>query len=506
MKKYWPLVLVVILAALIRFFQLSSNPPSLSWDEAAIGWNAKTIFHARRDEYGKLLPLSFKSFGDYKSPVYIYLTAPIVGLFGLNEINVRLLSVLAGISSIVVIYFITKELIPKQKNLPLISAALLTITPWHILMSRPAFEPNLAFMFILLAILFRLKSFNNPKLTIVAALSVIAALYSYQSPKIFLPLLILGGITIFRKKVFAKKMKAWTTIAAILVMILLLPLAKDTLAGSGARFQGTSIFYTREGEPESINLNLISKITKNYFIHFSPQFLFLGGDNIPRIQMKKVGPLLLIQAPFLILGFIYLLKNKQAYWAKFLLWWLIVGPVPAMIGFEVPHPIRSYNLLPALTIISALGLSQVKKSLVYKLIVLGFAINTGFFLYQYFTAYPIYSAPDWQYGYKKAALTAQEYEDQVDKIIITSFYSQPHIFTMVYQQREPQKVFWGSLSKYLFRTINFDADKKGIIENNKELTNLLLIGSPQEIPADAKNLINEISYPDGKPVFRIVKL
>ena len=193
-KKYWKLLAVIVLAIFLRFYNLSSNPPSLSWDEAAIGWNAKTIFHTRRDEFGTLLPLSFQSFGDYKSPVYIYLTAPVVGLLGMSEVNVRLVSAIAGVLSIILIYLITKELFFNKKYLPLISATLLAITPWHIIMSRPAFEPNLALFFILSAVFFRLKSFKNPKLLILASLSVVASLYTYHSPKIFLPLLILGSI------------------------------------------------------------------------------------------------------------------------------------------------------------------------------------------------------------------------------------------------------------------------------------------------------------------------
>src|SRR5665648_328959 len=97
--KYW-LILIIILGACLRLYNLSVNPPSLDWDEAATGWNAKTIWQTRRDEYGQLLPLSFKSFGDFKAPVYIYLTAPIVGILGINPISVRFISVLAGIISI----------------------------------------------------------------------------------------------------------------------------------------------------------------------------------------------------------------------------------------------------------------------------------------------------------------------------------------------------------------------------------------------------------------------
>ena len=61
--------LTFLLAFFLRFYRIDKSPASLDWDEVAIGWNAHTIFHARRDEFGTRLPLTFRSFGDYKSPL-----------------------------------------------------------------------------------------------------------------------------------------------------------------------------------------------------------------------------------------------------------------------------------------------------------------------------------------------------------------------------------------------------------------------------------------------------
>ena len=147
----WKIVIILSLAAILRFIWLNQVPPALNWDEAAIGWNAKTIFHTRRDEYGTRLPISFKSFGDYKSPVYIYLTAPVVGIFGTNPISIRFVSALAGIISVYLLYLIGG----------LTAATLLAISPWHIMLSRPAFEPSLALMFILSGIYFFLQAMKK---------------------------------------------------------------------------------------------------------------------------------------------------------------------------------------------------------------------------------------------------------------------------------------------------------------------------------------------------------
>jgi hypothetical protein len=75
---------ILVLAVILRFYKLGQAPPSLSWDETAVGYNAWTILHWGKDEWGKTLPLVFKSFEDDKHPVHIYFTAPTVAFFGLN--------------------------------------------------------------------------------------------------------------------------------------------------------------------------------------------------------------------------------------------------------------------------------------------------------------------------------------------------------------------------------------------------------------------------------------
>jgi len=510
-KTWTYLIIVLFVAAFLRFYKLSSVPPSVDWDEAAIGWNAKTIFHTRLDEYGTKLPLAFRSFGDYKAPVYIYLTSPLVGILGMNELSVRLVSILAGIGSIVIIFFLTEAILENvqmisvatKHQVALLSSLLLAVTPWHILLSRPAFEPNLALFFILLGTWWLVLGIKkHPVWLPPATLSFVLSLYTYHSPKIFVPLFLLGMAFIYREQLFEKKRIFLVAAAIILGIVTLFPLEQSLFfAEGGSRFQGTSVFFTKEGKRTLFDLNLVFQLGKNYAIHYSPKFLFGGAQENPRIQMREIGPLLLIEAPFLILGLLFLFNKRKEKWAQFLGWWFIVGPVAATVGMEVPHPIRAFNLLPALTIIVALGISQSLKLCNWRFlkttIALLFTVNLGYFLSCYFVAYPIYAAPDWQYGYKEVAKLAKSYEDQVDKIIVTSTYGQPHTFMLFYQNRDPQQVFWGGMIKYLYRDLNWDEDQN--------LKNVLLVGSPKEIPTEAKGLVKEIKFPNGEVAFRIIK-
>src|SRR3972149_11059967 len=129
------LLLLTILGGFFRFYQITKNPISLSIDEVAFGYNAFSILKTGRDEYGKFLPLTFKSTGDYKNPVPIYLMVPSVALFGLNEFSVRFPTALIATLSIPLFFLFFMEISGSQ-IISLVATLFLTISPWHIYYSR----------------------------------------------------------------------------------------------------------------------------------------------------------------------------------------------------------------------------------------------------------------------------------------------------------------------------------------------------------------------------------
>ena len=175
MKEYTFIVLILIVAFFLRFYQLGENPPSLTWDEAAWGYNAYSLGTDGKDEFGRFLPLDYiESFGDFKPPVYAYLDVIPVKILGLSEFAVRFPSALFGVLTVLIAYFLVKTLfhlrgvhphlakasggesatseVSKAENIALLSAFLLAVSPWHIMLSRAAFEANVATFFIVLGV------------------------------------------------------------------------------------------------------------------------------------------------------------------------------------------------------------------------------------------------------------------------------------------------------------------------------------------------------------------
>src|SRR5574340_1080491 len=161
------LFLITLLGGLIRFREISNNPPNINTDEAAIGYNAYSLLKIGKDEYGQPWPLAFRSVDDYNPPLYVYLTIPSVAIFGLNEFAVRFPSAFLGTLAIVITYFLTKKLF-NSSTVALAASFLLAVSPWHIQFTRTAYETGSNAFFTSLGLLLFLVGLKKKWLWLLA--------------------------------------------------------------------------------------------------------------------------------------------------------------------------------------------------------------------------------------------------------------------------------------------------------------------------------------------------
>src|SRR3990167_11448577 len=102
---------IILVAGFLRCYRLGQVPPALDWDEASLGYNAWALLETGRDEFGNSWPLSIRSFGDYKPPIYTYLLIPSTKIFGRTEFAIRFPSALAGTLTVAVTYFLVGVLL-----------------------------------------------------------------------------------------------------------------------------------------------------------------------------------------------------------------------------------------------------------------------------------------------------------------------------------------------------------------------------------------------------------
>lgn len=468
------LIFIIVLALFLRFWRLGSNPPSLSWDEAAWGYNAYSLGLTGADEFGRRWPLNYlESFGDFKPPVYAYLTILPVKLFGLNEFATRFTSAFFGTLTVLFTYFLAKEIFDKFKwttYCSLFAAFLLAISPWHIMLSRAAFEANVANFFLVAGVTFFLVGIKKKAYFLLFSAIVFAlSLSTFNTARIVTPLLVLGLGIAFRKKLWAQK--AWSGGALLLGIIVIFPAASFFLTPQARlRFREVNIFSNAaivgQANQEMANdnwawwsriihnrrWNYAREYVRHYFDHFNPGFLFFKGDGNPKFSTQDVGQLYLWELPFLILGCLLLFKKKEGYW-----WlvpcWLLAGIIPAATARETPHALRIAATLPTWQILIAFGVVgflewfekiKLKKALRSSIIVFIFSLlvlNLIYFQHGYWRHYPIKYSGEWQYGYKPAIEFIKEVESEYDEIRFTNKLGRPYIYFLFYLQKDPQE-FW----------------------------------------------------------------
>lgn len=537
------LILIVMIGFFLRFYSLGVNPPSLNWDETSIGYNAYSILKTGHDEYGNLLPLSIRSFDDYKPPVYVYLAVPSVAIFGLNEFSVRLPAALFGSLAVIIMYLLVKETLSgfsfKQREATaLFSSFFLAISPWHLQFSRAAYEGNIGLFFIILATYLFFCGLKRRSMLILASLSFAASIYSYHSFRLVVPIYLFTLLIIFRKELL--RIKIAVLLSTILFIILALPVYTSFIIPNGtqARLSMVSIFSESDALKESVHQLQLDKengnylgmfvnnrrmffareILKGYLDHFNPNFLFIYGDGSFHHHAANFGMLYLWELPIIIIG-IYLLVKKinKKILTFFVL--LLLAPIAAAITTGTPHGVRAIAMIPALILFSATGsyflymkVKAAKKILKTSLtiIIAGLLIlNFAYYLNQYYVATPRVYGYFWQYGNKQAIEEISKVENEKDKIIMSYKYDQPYIYYLFYRKIDPAwyqnnwnyqgngktERFRRVIGKYEFRNINYSEDIK--------LKNTLLIGTPEEIPQEAKTT-SEIRFPDGRTAYKII--
>ncbi len=523
-------LIIVFIAACLRLYKLGDVPHGMTWDEAAIGYNGYAIFHTRRDEWLNKLPVSFKSFGDYKSPLAIYINGPFTFLFGMNLWAVRLPFALAGILSVAgvifLVYLISKHTLTDHyaRILGLGAGLLMALSPWHIHFSRIGFESGLALCFLIWGVALFLhfldlrnskKRINADLLYLVGAVIFLAAsLYTYHSAKIVTPLIVLTLAISYWQSVKAKFSSLLG--AAIGGVLLLFPLLKDTFLGSGGnRFSQATLFGQHLN-----SFQLLSSLFTHFVIHFSPAYLILGQTVTLRHGDGHWGILYVTDLFLVLAGLCFLILKKKATHTRELLLgllWVIIGTLPAVIGTDVPHGNRAFLALPGFILLAVFGTKELLSWLsttqldrklsgskgethllvkaVIGLIILFHAFFAMSYVHDYYTTFAKDSATDFQDGFIQAFQFAVKNEPNVDQILISDSYGQAYIFALFVRHTNPIWYQGGIMVKYVYLP--------KLSEGDLSRKNVVLIAPPSQIPPEKGD---ELVYgSDGKVKFVLVR-
>jgi 4-amino-4-deoxy-L-arabinose transferase-like glycosyltransferase len=331
----------IIAVAAFHLWITPSNPPGYHRDEAALSLNAYTLSTGVRDEDGARLPLFFRSFDDYKSPVYPYILAAVFKLTGPSEQVARGLSAVLVLAAVLLLGVLARRLSGSWVTATIV-VVLAGMTPWLFELGRMAIEATTQPLVLVLLLLWleRVASLEEfaAKQGVVAGALVGLMTYSYTGSRLLGPLLavalaVFGGAGRWRFVV-----AAWTTVA-----VALLPLGAYALRHPGnltARYEATTIARDGLSGPR-----VVLQAVGNWFRDVNPWHWATAGDPAPYIHNGGYGALL--GAVVVLAGAgagLVLLRKRASLWWRYVLLATLIVPIPAALTVDRYNAIRLATL------------------------------------------------------------------------------------------------------------------------------------------------------------------
>lgn len=396
-------------------------PFGLTNDESGYIYSSYSIGKTLHDVNGQFLPLSFNLDNSF-SPVPVYLMSPFISILGVSPFTGRFMYAVFGIGVVILVFLLTKKLL--NYKIAIFSAFAISISVWHLQVSRSAYEAGIALFFYILSIyIFVLKEKNGNILWSVPAL--ILAFYSYHGTKVFYIFLIPLLILIYKNDLFKRKKELISFIfitIAVLLSFFYISSSQKVTRGDIFLWNDNSnasrvVNWEREKNTSPALLRKIFSnkplyylrvIRENYLEAISPQFLFLYGETSGLGGIYGTffrGTMYIIELPLLILGFILLLKFNKRKTMYLLFLGLLISPLSSAFTIDKTYVMRSIMMLPFLCIMVGCGiyyfldlLKKMPKIAGFVLLIIfvsTYAFLISEYLYQYYFRYNIYGAESW---------------------------------------------------------------------------------------------------------------
>lgn len=490
MKKIFPVVffLTTLLILSLRFYKLGNIPQGLNIDEASYGYDAYSILKTGKDQWGNKLPLTLKSFNDYKPAGLSYAIIPAIKLFGLNTKSVRFPSAIFGLLTLPILY-LTLNKLQKNKYLNLLLVTIYALSPWTYGISRMFYEPNIGLFAISLSTYLLLRSYDEKNQRLVFPAFALLAISGYFYAALRYVSLIIISLFVFIWNIDRKKINFFFK-QFLLYAAIILPLFPVMFSSVGLKRLTQEKELLKFGHELIINENrkmcfLVSdkndQVTNLCYIlwnkpilsltttfnawasHLSPEYLFFSGthpDIIPNNQGAYPSWLL----PFYLIGIISLAfrSHKKDKSSLFLLLAILLSPLPAALA-QATRIHRNVVGLYLVFICISIGIQATQKYLsktnkfthiLFSLSLLFVGIFTSMQYLAYYHITYTHTQPEvWNYDSEEIYKFIIDKEDDYDTIIDTvfvdgplyyAFYNQidPAYFQRSIVRRDPNKENW----------------------------------------------------------------
>ncbi len=399
--KILPL-LIFASGCMTRLIFLASIPGGLHQDECFVAWNAYALLQDGMDSAGHVWPVYMADWGDGHSALYVWLLIPLLALNGgkVTPFLSRLPQAMVSCVTLLAVYCLVKKLC--GKNMGVWSLFLLSICPWHVMMSRWGLDANLAPGFLVFGLLFFVEGVEKKPFLLLSGFFYGLSLYCYAVIWPIVPIMLLLQIVycLYHRKLRVDK---WSVGASVILFVMALPLLLFVLVNAEVIPEICLPFMTipkmggyRGGE--------IAFDIRGMYRNLRAALAFLLRQNTgaPADVLMPYGLFYDIGRMFIVTGAVALtgkvlrsLRKKQFVWEMFLFIPLLGGVINCMLVTVVLHQINSLYVplvicegYGVMTVVGLVKKRSVKYARIYSgLTVAVYLISFGCFQSDYYTSY-----------------------------------------------------------------------------------------------------------------------
>jgi len=345
------LIGITLLAVFFRLYRIGSLPPGDSYDPAFYGVDALGILEGDR-------PIFFPdNFG--REPLFSYLVAICFVVLGIGPPAIHVASAMVGILTVPAVYLVADEMFSGEGGLlarfgGALAALAVAISYWHLNWSRYGVRAILVPLFAALIsyLLWRGLRRGSRSALVGCGFLLGLSMYTYQAARLF-PLLVIFGFVyaVWSHKSFSKRDLVNLILVFAVAFIVFAPLGYYFLThpeGFALRMGQTFVLDASQDLGSNVRV-LAGKLIKTLLV------FHVSGDDWPIVNIPGRPALnpFLSMASFLGIGIGLLRIKKGPY--LFVLIWLGLMTIPALLAEQAAISKRAMGTMPAVAMLIAIG-------------------------------------------------------------------------------------------------------------------------------------------------------
>ena len=355
-KLRWELAALLVLlaiAAWLRFYQLDQYPLGVHHDELSNMYDGWSIAETGADRFGAPHPIVERNYGenDYRPAMFSWLDAATIKVLGFSVKAGRLPAAVLGFVSLILLYSFART--AAGATFALLALLLGTLSPLHIQYSRVAHEGAMlpAFFVILILWAWQRAALRGYPWSMTAWLGIAVGLSAnaYQATKLtgFL-FAIVVAIDIFRR---AKKAAPAFVAFAAAAFLGALPQVIVLTQQPGHFFGRAKILSVQAGNPVSY----VAQVIWNYWLNLTPTYLFIPRGYSDLTVARLLPPeILFFYVGLVTLALISFRKGTGAKWYIYAA--MVISMLPAALTTGNPNTLRASGMAVLTPFFSAAGI------------------------------------------------------------------------------------------------------------------------------------------------------